>query len=246
MSSMALAKMLDVHDGSCLLTFDQEDPEVLLHAYEALLGIPPSRTMHLMAGTSGDKTDPAFPLSIEGLDKYIEYASHEDGLSNSCRAKVDLPAGSLICYITAHSPASDIAWSTVHTGNDHHIELNSALTYLNHHCDPNVELHIFSPDENGQYPREMPYDLPAGEPKPTPGPNGIAGELRVVKERSLRAGEDLCFFYPSTEWDCARPFECLCGASKDVCLGWYGGAQDVSREKLEKYFINSYIWDRVV
>lgn len=45
---------------------------------------------------------PAFPLSLEGLDKYIEYASHEDGLSNSSRSKVDLPPGSLISYITTH------------------------------------------------------------------------------------------------------------------------------------------------
>lgn len=194
-----------------------------------------------MADASDNKTGPAYPLSIEGLDKYIEYASHDDGLSNSCRAKVDLPLGSFICYITAHSPASDIAWSTVHTGNNHHIELNSALTYLNHHCDPNVELHIFSPDRDGQYPLSLPYDRPAGQPAPMPGHHGIAGELRVARHRSLKAGEDLCFFYPSTEWDCARPFDCLCGAPKDVCLSWYGGAQAVPSKKLDNYFINSYI-----
>lgn len=188
---------------------------------------------------------PAFPLSLEGLDKYIEYASHEDGLSNSSRSKVDLPPGSLISYITTHSPASDIAWSTVHTGNDHHIELNSALLYMNHHCDPNVELHIFSPDKAGHYPRELPYELPASQQKPEPGQHGIAGEVRVARNRGLKRGEDLCFFYPSTEWDCARPFDCLCGASKDVCLGRYGGAQQVPKEKLEKYFINPYIWKRV-
>jgi len=195
--------------------------------------------------TSPSGATPAYDLSVEGLHKYIDYASHEDGLSNSCRARVDLEPGALVCYITSHSPASDIAWSTVHTGKNNHIELNSALTYLNHHCDPNVELHIFPPDENGRYPRRLPYNVADKQPGAVPGQYGIAGELRVARHRSLRAGDDLCFFYPSTEWGCARPFECLCGAPKEVCLGRYGGAQVVPREKLETYYINSYIWKLV-
>ena len=188
---------------------------------------------------------PVFPLNLEGLDKYVEYATLEGGLSNSSRAKVDLPAGSHLCYITAHEPASGIAWSTVHTGNDNHIELNSALLYMNHNCDPNIELHIFTPDERGQYPRELPTALPDGQPSPVPGKYGIAGEVRVAKGRALKAGDDLSFFYPSTEWGVARPFACLCGAPKDICVGRYAGAEGMSKEQLQKYFINDYIWKLV-
>lgn len=35
--------------------------------------------------------------------------------------------------------------------------------------------------------------------------------------RPVAVGEELCFFYPSTEWDMDSPFECLCGAPR--CLG---------------------------
>lgn len=28
----------------------------------------------------------------------------------------------------------------------------------------------------------------------------------------IKAGDDITFFYPSTEWEMAQPFDCACGA----------------------------------
>lgn len=194
---------------------------------------------------STQKTSPVYPLSIESLDSILEYHSHEDGLSNSIRAKVSLPAGSLICHITAHSPVPEPAWSSVQTGPNSHIELNSGLVYANHSCDPNVEFRLWSPDNHGQYPRELPYPSSGEHTAPAPGKHGIAGELRVVSHRALQAGEDLCFFYPSSEWDSAKPFECLCNAADADCLGSVQGAKYLSQERLDKYYVNPHIWHLV-
>jgi hypothetical protein len=64
--------------------------------------------------------------------------------------------------------------------------------------------------------------------------------LRVVAARDIPAGEELSFFYPSTEWQMDRPFECLCGAPD--CLGTISGAKDVPAEVLHRYFVNPHIW----
>ena len=34
----------------------------------------------------------------------------------------------------------------------------------------------------------------------------------VTATRDLKAGDELCFFYPSSEWDMIQPFPCWCGA----------------------------------
>lgn len=193
---------------------------------------------------SEGKTDPAYPITFQGLDKYCVYHSHgQDGLSNSLRAKVDLPAGHLIGYITNHTPLKKPAWSSVQTGPNSHIELNSPMLYINHSCAPNVEFRMVSPDAQGNYPSTDSYAVREGQPAPTPGEFGIAGELRVAGNRDLKAGEDLSFFYPSTEWDMGKPFQCLCDAPKDVCLGKIQGAKHVDRQVLGKYYVNPHIQD---
>ncbi|KAK8039807.1 galactose-proton symport [Apiospora rasikravindrae] len=59
------------------------------------------------------------------------------------------------------------------------------------------------------------------------GPNGI------------KAGEELTFFYPSTEWVMAQPFDCLCG--KPTCRGRIAGARDMTKKQLEGLWINGHI-----
>lgn len=70
-------------------------------------------------------------------------------------------------------------------------------------------------------------------------------EVRVARGRELKEGDALTFFYPSTEWRMDGQFECLCGGEK--CLGMVKGAEDLSREDLEKggWFVNEYIWELV-
>jgi hypothetical protein len=63
--------------------------------------------------------------------------------------------------------------------------------------------------------------------------------LTVIAERIILPGEELTFFYPSTEWDMARPFVCQCKVKE--CLGLISGARYLSPEVLNRYHINRHI-----
>jgi hypothetical protein len=63
--------------------------------------------------------------------------------------------------------------------------------------------------------------------------------MLVVAERDIAPGEELTYFYPSTEWDMAEPFECRCGNRS--CLGTVRGAGHVQDEILRRYFLNAHI-----
>lgn len=56
--------------------------------------------------------------------------------------------------------------------------------------------------------------------------------------RDLAPGDELTFFYPSTEWEMAAPFDCLCGAAG--CLGRIGGAKDLPAEVKARYRMNAH------
>lgn len=72
-------------------------------------------------------------------------------------------------------------------------------------------------------------------------PNVIVDTSRMELQaiRDIHPGEDLTFFYPSTEWEMAEPFTCLCGA--DTCLGTISGAKNLTLSVLGRYFINQHI-----
>ena len=55
----------------------------------------------------------------------------------------------------------------------------------------------------------------------------------------LQPGDELTFFYPSTEWDMAQPFSCHCGSPE--CLHVISGAAHLSPDILEKYALNEFI-----
>lgn len=77
---------------------------------------------------------------------------------------------------------------------------------MNHSCAPTAEMRLY-----------------AGAPsrwEVTVGPQG------------LKAGDDITFFYPSTEWDMAQGFDCSCGAAQ--CLGQIRGAKYLSLQQLEE------------
>lgn len=65
--------------------------------------------------------------------------------------------------------------------------------------------------------------------------------LEVRAARDIAAGEELTFFYPSTEWEMDRPFICLCGAPQ--CIRLVAGAKYLSIDTLSRYFINRHIRD---
>lgn len=63
--------------------------------------------------------------------------------------------------------------------------------------------------------------------------------MELTALHDINAGELLTYFYPSTEWEMARPFYCRCGSLK--CLGYIAGAKTVARGILHQYFINTHI-----
>ncbi|GAM82284.1 hypothetical protein ANO11243_002630 [Dothideomycetidae sp. 11243] len=149
----------------------------------------------------------AYPLSLNDLSELVAYHHHAAGLSIVSR--VARPAGSVFTKITTSTPAAAKRWSTVQTGKNSHIELNSALLYMNHSCAPSLEIDT----------AEM--------------------AVRVAGNRDLSVGDDLTFFYPSTEWEFDNPFHCLC-RSKD-CLGEVKGAKFLTSKEQEKRFANAHI-----
>jgi hypothetical protein len=65
------------------------------------------------------------------------------------------------------------------------------------------------------------------------------GKMACFAARDIAAGEELSFFYPSTEWEMARPFLCLCGAPE--CIRLVTGARHIPLDMLSRYFINDHI-----
>jgi hypothetical protein len=63
-------------------------------------------------------------------------------------------------------------------------------------------------------------------------------EVRVGED-GLKEGDELTFFYPSTEWSMAQPFDCLCKTAE--CKGKITGAKDMPVEVLKKYWLNRHI-----
>lgn len=63
--------------------------------------------------------------------------------------------------------------------------------------------------------------------------------MQQVALRDIKAGEELSFFYPSTEWEMAQPFHCNCGSNK--CLKIIRGAANVHPAILNEYRIGDFI-----
>ena len=63
--------------------------------------------------------------------------------------------------------------------------------------------------------------------------------MLITATRDLEAGEELTFFYPSTEWDMAEPFLCHCNSP--TCLQHIAGARFIPTPVLSRYFINEHI-----
>ncbi|KAI9353954.1 hypothetical protein BD770DRAFT_347661 [Pilaira anomala] len=62
---------------------------------------------------------------------------------------------------------------------------------------------------------------------------------RVTATRDIAAGDELTFFYPSTEWDMAQPFACWCGSPK--CIETVQGARHLSADILNQFELCQHI-----
>ncbi|KAL6879525.1 hypothetical protein HDV57DRAFT_110281 [Trichoderma longibrachiatum] len=64
--------------------------------------------------------------------------------------------------------------------------------------------------------------------------------MRIVAgPKGLQPGDELTFFYPSTEWSMAQPFDCFCG--KPTCKKTITGAKDMPSHSLEGLWLNDHI-----
>ncbi|KAJ0292430.1 hypothetical protein CBS470a_002735 [Colletotrichum nupharicola] len=73
--------------------------------------------------------------------------------------------------------------------------------------------------------------------------------VQCGKDKHLNLNSDLLyinhscepslFFYPSTEWHMAQPFDCFCGTPS--CRGRIAGARDMPRAQLEGLWLNGHI-----
>lgn len=66
-------------------------------------------------------------------------------------------------------------------------------------------------------------------------------ELLALKE--IQPGDELVFFYPSTEWEMDQPFECFCGSPQ--CLQHIQGAAFLSEQEAGNYQLTQYIQQKL-
>ncbi|HMI78528.1 MAG TPA: SET domain-containing protein-lysine N-methyltransferase [Ferruginibacter sp.] len=67
--------------------------------------------------------------------------------------------------------------------------------------------------------------------------------MQLVCLTALQPGDELAFFYPSTEWEMAQPFVCNCGNRE--CLQLINGASHLSVGTLSKYRLTDFIKQQV-
>ncbi len=63
--------------------------------------------------------------------------------------------------------------------------------------------------------------------------------LQLLALRDIKEGEELSFFYPSTEWKMTQSFKCYCGHA--ACLGQIKGASYLNEEARKKYRFTDFI-----
>jgi SET domain len=67
--------------------------------------------------------------------------------------------------------------------------------------------------------------------------------MQLLCLRRIVPGDQFTFFYPSTEWQMAQPFECRCGTA--ACIGQIAGASQIDREVLSGYKLTDYILSKL-
>lgn len=67
--------------------------------------------------------------------------------------------------------------------------------------------------------------------------------MQLICLQPLQPGDELTFFYPSTEWEMAQSFVCNCGS--EGCLQLINGASHLSVKTLAKYRLTDFIKSQV-
>ncbi|TGO15877.1 hypothetical protein BPAE_0534g00010 [Botrytis paeoniae] len=154
-----------------------------------------------------------FTMSQPTHPDRLEVIKGDQPYSSSAKSLISLPAGALFAKMASATVTEQHTYTSVATGISSRIELNSDLVFCNHSCDPSLVFDI------------------------------TQLEVRVVDKRPLQVGDDLTFFYPSSEWDMVQPFQCGCGAGPNKCLGYISGAKHIHAELLNRYWLNDHVRD---
>lgn len=154
----------------------------------------------------------ARPNHLDPKDSHpgrIKVVRSDQPFKSAAISLVSLEPGALLAKITEATPTGSATWTSFQTGRDSHMEFNSDIVYINHSCDPNLEV------------------------------DTSLMEVRVAKDRHIKAGDELTWFYPSAEWEMAQSFPCECGTNR--CLGAVRGSKYIEPSVLGGYFVNHHI-----
>lgn len=67
--------------------------------------------------------------------------------------------------------------------------------------------------------------------------------LQFIALKAIEPGDEITFFYPSTEWNMQQPFTCNC--NQTVCLGSIRGAAHLPKAVLKNYRLTDFIADQI-
>ncbi len=68
-------------------------------------------------------------------------------------------------------------------------------------------------------------------------------QFKLIAIETIEVGDEITFFYPSTEWDMQQPFVCNCKAKN--CLGMIRGAKYLTLKNAEQYLFSDYIQQKI-
>jgi hypothetical protein len=68
-------------------------------------------------------------------------------------------------------------------------------------------------------------------------------KMELIALKEIQPGDELLFFYPSTEWDMNQPFDCFCGTTK--CLHRIKGAAYLKKSEVAKYRLTNFILEKL-
>lgn len=68
--------------------------------------------------------------------------------------------------------------------------------------------------------------------------------MLMIARRDIEKGEELSFFYPSTEWEMQAPFICLCGSTN--CIHVVAGARFLPLSTLETQYLSKHIREMMI
>ncbi|MCW3088244.1 MAG: hypothetical protein JWQ78_1630 [Sediminibacterium sp.] len=67
--------------------------------------------------------------------------------------------------------------------------------------------------------------------------------MQLVALTEIQPGDEFMFFYPSTEWSMAQPFDCFCGTAQ--CLHRIQGATHLTDEEAMRYRLTDFILEKL-